>query len=160
MQQTVTAKSRRRPTAPSGKAAPKKTKKAIPPEPPAAPEERKTGPLISDMIRKMRESASISQATLARELQVTRSSVNAWEMGLSTPTTQYIVAMAEYFHVTADYLLEINNAEILSLAWEGLQTLGLRDLQLSINSIGCPACRAEYHRALRAYFEDRREELC
>ena len=63
----------------------------------------------------MRESASISQATLARELQVTRSSVNAWEMGLSTPTTQYIVAMAEYFHVTSDYLLEIDNSEILSL---------------------------------------------
>ena len=52
------------------------------------------------------------------------------------------------------------DAEILSLAWEGLQTLGLRELQLSVNSIGCPACRAEYHRALRAYFEDRREELC
>ena len=116
MQQTVTAKSRRRPTAPSGKAAPKKTKKAILPEPPAAPEERKTGPLISDMIRKMRESASISQATLARELQVTRSSVNAWEMGLSTPSTPYLVELAQLFHVSVDYLLGLSRNQALDLA--------------------------------------------
>ena len=41
-----------------------------------------------------------------------------------------------------------------------MQTLGLKDLTLAVNSIGCPTCRAEYHKALRAYFEGRREELC
>ena len=28
-----------------------------------------------------------------------------WEMGLSTPTTQYIVALTKLFHVSADYIL-------------------------------------------------------
>ena len=54
----------------------------------------------------------------------------------------------------------VTDAEVISLAWEGMQTLGLKDLTLAVNSIGCPTCRAEYHKALRAYFESRREDLC
>lgn len=54
----------------------------------------------------------------------------------------------------------VADAEIISLAWEGIQTLGLSGLTLAINSIGCPTCRAEYHKALKAYFEDRKEQLC
>ena len=61
--------------------------------------------MVSDKIRQLREQAGYSQAQLAKRLDVTRSSVNAWEMGLSTPTTQYIVALAKLFHVSADYLL-------------------------------------------------------
>ena len=61
--------------------------------------------MISDKIRELREQAGISQSQLAKKLDVTRSSVNAWEMGLSTPTTQYIVALTKLFHVSADYIL-------------------------------------------------------
>ena len=41
-----------------------------------------------------------------------------------------------------------------------LGELGVTGVALRINSIGCPACRAEYHAALREYFEARRDELC
>ena len=50
--------------------------------------------MISIRIKELREKAGYSQSQLAKKLDVTRSSVNAWEMGLSSPTTQYIVAMA------------------------------------------------------------------
>ncbi len=63
--------------------------------------------MISETIRTLREAAGFSQAQLAKKLDVTRSSVNAWEMGLSTPTIQYVVAMSKLFHVSADYLLGI-----------------------------------------------------
>lgn len=63
--------------------------------------------MISDKIRQLREDAGYSQAQLAKKLDVTRSSVNAWEMGLSTPTTQYIVALAKLFHVSTDHILGI-----------------------------------------------------
>lgn len=63
--------------------------------------------MISDKIKELREHAGYSQAQLAKRLDVTRSSVNAWEMGLSTPTTQYIVALSKLFHVSADYILGI-----------------------------------------------------
>ena len=61
--------------------------------------------MISEKIRELREKAGFSQSQLAKKLDVTRSSVNAWEIGLSTPTTEYIVAMSKLFHVSADYLL-------------------------------------------------------
>ena len=41
-----------------------------------------------------------------------------------------------------------------------LERFGLKDVRLEINSIGCPECRAKYLEALRAYFEDRKGELC
>lgn len=71
--------------------------------------------MICDKIKKLRESAGYSQSQLAKKLDVTRSSVNAWEMGLSTPTTQYIVALAKLFHVSADYLLGMQSDLSISL---------------------------------------------
>lgn len=52
------------------------------------------------------------------------------------------------------------DAEIISLADAFFKELGVKDLTLEINSIGCPKCRAEYHKALREYFEGRKDELC
>ena len=73
--------------------------------------------MLSERIRELREKAGYSQAQLAKKLDVTRSSVNAWEMGLSAPTTPYVVAMAKLFHVSADYLLGIE--PVLSLSLDG-----------------------------------------
>lgn len=52
------------------------------------------------------------------------------------------------------------DAELISLANEIFNFLGVKNLNLEINSIGCPKCRAEYHKALKAYFEGYKEELC
>ena len=71
--------------------------------------------MICDMIKTLREDAGYSQAQLAKKLDVTRSSVNAWEMGLSTPTTQYVVSLARIFHVSADYLLGIESQRTVVL---------------------------------------------
>lgn len=46
---------------------------------------------------------------------MTRSSVNAWEMGLSMPTTQYVVTLAKLFHVSADYLLGLTASSSIVL---------------------------------------------
>lgn len=71
--------------------------------------------MLSERIKELRDKAGYSQAQLAKKLDVTRSSVNAWEMGLSAPTTPYVVAMAKLFHVSADYLLGIESELSLSL---------------------------------------------
>ncbi len=52
------------------------------------------------------------------------------------------------------------DAEVISLAKNILDRLGLKNIELNINSIGCPVCRAKYHQALRNYFESRKDELC
>lgn len=71
--------------------------------------------MVCDKIKELREIAGYSQAQLARKLDVTRSSVNAWEMGLSTPTTQYIVALSKLFHVSSDYLLGLDSQMTITL---------------------------------------------
>ena len=52
------------------------------------------------------------------------------------------------------------DAEVICLAKTLFDKLGLKNIELNINSIGCPTCRKKYHEALRAFFADRKEELC
>lgn len=52
------------------------------------------------------------------------------------------------------------DAEIIALASTIFNELGVKDLSLEINSIGCPECRAKYHEALKEYFRERKDELC
>lgn len=52
------------------------------------------------------------------------------------------------------------DAEVISLARRILTGVGVKNLSLEINSIGCPECRKKYHEALTEYFKLRKEELC
>ena len=52
------------------------------------------------------------------------------------------------------------DAEMIALAKQIFDELGVKDLHLELNSIGCPTCRAEYHNALKEYFASRVDELC
>lgn len=54
----------------------------------------------------------------------------------------------------------IADAEIICVAQSIFDRLGIKQLRLEINSIGCPTCRAEYHKALKEYFGGHKEELC
>lgn len=63
--------------------------------------------MVADRIKALRESKNYTQNDLAKLLGITRSSVNAWEMGISVPSTQYIVELANIFKVSTDYLLGV-----------------------------------------------------
>ena len=52
------------------------------------------------------------------------------------------------------------DAEIISLANEIFSFLGVEDIRLELNSIGCPDCRKQYHAALRDYFAAHSDDLC
>lgn len=52
------------------------------------------------------------------------------------------------------------DGEIIALAMELFHRLGLKELELNINSIGCPNCRPRYHEVLKKYLEDHLDELC
>lgn len=72
--------------------------------------------MIADRIKTLREQQNKTQSELAKELGITRSSVNAWEMGISVPSTQYIVELAHIFKVSTDYLLGVNTTASISVA--------------------------------------------
>src|SRR5690606_26280485 len=52
------------------------------------------------------------------------------------------------------------DADIIALAKSIIERLGLKDIELYINSIGCPECRKKYQDALREYFSASKDQLC
>ncbi len=88
--------------------------------------------MIADKIKLLREQKGMTQAALARELGVTRSGVNAWEMGITVPSTQYIVELSNLFNVSADYLLDIKCSKTVSV--EGLSD---REVSAVMSLIEC-----------------------
>jgi len=87
---------------------------------------------LAGKIKLLRENAGITQSELAKILGLSRSGVNAWEMGLSVPSTQYVVELAKKFRVSTDYLLGVDDTATISVK-------GLTQKQVSvlIDTISC-----------------------
>ena len=52
------------------------------------------------------------------------------------------------------------DAEVISLAVQFFSELGLKDLSVNINSVGCPHCREEYNKKLKEYLDAKSDVLC
>ena len=81
--------------------------------------------MIAERIKELREEKAWTQTELAKILGVTRSCVNAWEMGISVPSTQYVVELASLVHISTDFLLGVEATASVSV--EGLSD---EDIQL------------------------------
>lgn len=81
--------------------------------------------MVADRIKSLREQKNLTQSDLAKQLGITRSSVNAWEQGISVPSTQYIVELASIFKVSTDYLLGVKSTASIS-------TSGLTDEDIEL----------------------------
>ena len=82
---------------------------------------------IADRIKILREKHNLTQAQLAKKLKISRASVNAWEMGISTPSVAFIIELSELFNVSTDYLLGTLKNNILNVS-------GLSDKEIGILS--------------------------
>ena len=52
------------------------------------------------------------------------------------------------------------DAELILLAYRLLSGLGVKNLSVNINSIGCPNCRPKYHATLKSFLSGRIGEMC
>ena len=52
------------------------------------------------------------------------------------------------------------DTDIIASLYDFLTTLQVPEVTIEINSLGCPKCRPDYHKALKAYFSDKLELLC
>lgn len=71
--------------------------------------------------------------------------------------------MREFHQFGVEALGEANpavDAEVILLAVNLLEGFGLKDLELSINSVGCPKCRGKYRIMLQDFFRDKLDDLC
>lgn len=82
--------------------------------------------MIADKIKTLRISHDMTQAEVARKLGITRSGVNAWEMGVSVPSTMYIIELAGLFKVSTDYILGVDQGAVLDIS--GLDDESIRIL--------------------------------
>ena len=71
---------------------------------------------MCERIKRLREQRSMTQSALPKRLGLTRASINGWEMGISLPSTQSLVELADIFEVSTDYLLGINSSASVSVA--------------------------------------------
>ena len=52
------------------------------------------------------------------------------------------------------------DAEVISLAVQFFNELGLKNLSVNINSVGCPKCREAYNKKLKEYLDQKVDVLC
>ena len=60
---------------------------------------------IGQIIKDLRQEKGISQALLAKTIGVSQKAIDYWERDINQPKASYIVAMADFFDVSCDYLL-------------------------------------------------------
>lgn len=52
------------------------------------------------------------------------------------------------------------DADVICLGHDFLEEMGIKDVVLEINSVGCPTCRETYRRALQDFLRPHYDELC
>lgn len=70
---------------------------------------------IGSRITQLREQAGMSQSDLAKRIHISRSSVQSWESGTNYPSTDNLITLTKIFHVSADYLLDLNVEKTVNL---------------------------------------------
>ena len=74
--------------------------------------------MLGDRIRELRNSRSLSQVELAKQLHVSKQTISNWENNNVPPSIDTLIRIANFFDVSTDYLLEFNNERKLNV--EGL----------------------------------------
>lgn len=65
--------------------------------------------MIQERIKELRQEKSLSQANVAKAIGVSQKAIDYWERGINEPKASYIIALADFFGVSCDYLLGKEN---------------------------------------------------
>lgn len=87
--------------------------------------------MIACKIKILRKKFKLTQSELAKELNLTRSAVNSWEMGITTPFVEYIIKLARLFNVSTDYILDMPQTK--TIAVDGLSDKEVASLVEIVN---------------------------
>lgn len=80
--------------------------------------------MFGDRIKTLRKSQNINQVQLAQKLDVSKQTVSNWENNNILPSIEMLIKIANYFSVSTDYLLELDDRQYIEIT-------GLSDSQLS-----------------------------
>ena len=65
--------------------------------------------IFAQRLRELRQEKGLSMKQLAKELNTTDAAISNWENEINEPKISYLKAIAQYFNVSADYLLGLEN---------------------------------------------------
>jgi len=69
----------------------------------------------------------------------------------------------EFFQFGCEALGEqdpVIDAQMIQMGWRVIYQLGIRNVKVYVNSIGCPACQKSFRNLLVHYFESKKQKLC
>ena len=89
--------------------------------------------MLNERIRELRGSRGISQIQLANKLGVTKQSVSNWENDNILPSIEMLVKIANFFEVSTDYLLGLDNKRTLDV--ENLTEIQISHIQLIVDDL-------------------------
>lgn len=78
---------------------------------------------LGERIVSLRQERGISQAELAKRLEVSRQAVSKWEKGQSSPDTVKLIQLAELFNIEVEYLATGIKPEPKSVVLNVVQTV-------------------------------------
>lgn len=64
--------------------------------------------MFADILKQLRAESNVSQGKLAKSIGVSGGNVSSWESGESKPGYTALCSLAQFFEVSADYLLELS----------------------------------------------------
>ena len=108
--------------------------------------------------------AGVMRAAIENNLCVQGASAKLWNWGPMFRHERPQKGRYRQFYQIDAECLGISNAmadvEVISLSIEIFRRLGLKNLEVVINSVGCEKCRPVYRKKLLEYFDAHKNELC
>lgn len=71
---------------------------------------------LNENIRQLRLARNLSQVDLARALGVTKQSISNWENNNIQPSIDMLIRLAQFFSVSTDYLLGLNQRKYIEIS--------------------------------------------
>ena len=65
--------------------------------------------IFAQRLRELRQDKHLSMKQLAKELNTTDAAISNWENEINEPKISYLVSIAKFFNVSADYLLGLED---------------------------------------------------
>ena len=89
--------------------------------------------MLGERIAALRESRGLSQVELARRMGKSKQSISNWENNNILPSIEMLISLSQFFRVSCDYLLELDDRKYLEI--DGLSDTELSHIQMIIEDI-------------------------
>lgn len=81
--------------------------------------------LFYERLKILRKAYRVSQKDLAKPLHVSKQTVSNWENGNITPSVEMLMKIADFFHVSTDYLLGLDDRVCLEVTNLSIEKVSL-----------------------------------